>query len=202
VKDNDVCEFLIVEKRVLACKFMLQANPGNIIAAPCSLDSSCAAHLDKRYCDVRNRNVKGGIDRKVYLAGPFFNTEQLYVAGKVEDICKKNNVKFFSPRLECFCPPNASRHQRAKTFNMNIEHIEKAEFVFARIDDFDPGTIWEIGYAFAVKVPIFAYTTVPDRGLNLMLVESGVTLVRGWGDIEKFLKGDLSVAKTWEGNIV
>ena len=142
------------------------------------------------------------MNNKIYLAGPFFNPEQISVQERLEQLCVRKGIPMFSPRLECLCPPDASSEQRASTFAMNVDHIVKAKFVFARIDDFDPGTMWELGYAFAFGIPSFAYTTVPGRGLNLMLAESGLRLVCDWPDIEKFLvEGDLTVAKSWKGEI-
>jgi len=142
------------------------------------------------------------MQKKIYLAGPFFNPEQIEVADRIESACIILNIPFFSPRLECFCPPNATPKQRAQTFQMNIINIDCAKFVFARIDDFDPGTMWELGFAFSRNIPCFGYTVVPDRGLNLMLAESGMKLVQGWKNIEDFLRGNKSVAKSWRKEIV
>jgi nucleoside 2-deoxyribosyltransferase len=139
---------------------------------------------------------------EIYLAAPFFTKKQLAIQTRVEELCTKYGRSFFSPRLECLCPPNATPEQRAKTFDLNIQHIEKCDIVFARIDDFDPGTMWELGYAFAMKRPAFAYTVVPDRGLNLMLAQSGLRLVRGWDEIEEFLKGNTDVARSWKEDII
>lgn len=140
--------------------------------------------------------------KKIYLAGGFFDPEQIEVAEHIEQICRDRNLPFFSPRLECFCPPDATPEQRRKTFQMNIENIESAAFVFARIDDFDSGTMWELGYAFRSRIKCYAYTVFEDRGLNLMLAESGMKLVQGWERIEKFLSGDSSVADIWNKEII
>jgi nucleoside deoxyribosyltransferase len=142
------------------------------------------------------------IDNKPYLAGPFFNDEQLAVIARLEMLYKMHNHPFFSPRLECFCPPKATPEQRRDTFMKNVTHIERAGYVLARIDDFDPGTMWELGYAYAHKIPLYAYTVVPDRGLNLMLAESGMKLIQGWDDIGAFVAGDRDVAKLWTKEII
>lgn len=140
--------------------------------------------------------------KKIYLAGPFFNPEQVSVASRIEILCCTNNLEFFSPRLECLCPPDAAQEQRTNTFQLNVQHIREASYIFARIDDFDPGTMWELGYAFAHHIPAYAYTTFPGRGLNLMLAESGLLLVRGWPNIERFLAGASDAAVKWTGKII
>jgi nucleoside deoxyribosyltransferase len=138
--------------------------------------------------------------KKIYLAGPFFNPEQIKVQAYIEGLCRRLELPFFSPRLECLCPPDATPAQRTKTFQMNVKHIENASFVLARIDDYDPGTIWELGCAFAFRVPAFAYTTVSGRGLNLMLSESGLKLV-AWDKLANFLCGNKRTAVSWKGDI-
>lgn len=138
----------------------------------------------------------------IYTAGPFFNPEQIQVQSRIEELCRKNSINFFSPRLECFCPPDATNEQRSETFRKNRDSIIAADMILARIDDYDPGTMWELGYAHAFGVPSFAYTTFPDRGLNLMLAESGLKIVRGWTAIERFLAGDKAVAEGWKGSII
>ena len=127
---------------------------------------------------------------KVYLAGPFFNQEQIEVQDRVEKLAEKAKLDYFSPRLRCLCAPDASFAQRKYTFDMNVNAIELADLVIARIDDFDPGTMWEIGYAYRSKRPVYAYTTVPGRGLNLMLAQSCKGFLCGFDEIEKFMGKD------------
>lgn len=130
-----------------------------------------------------NDNLK----HKVYLAGPFFTPEQKVVAELVESLSATAGLDYFSPRLRCMCPPNADTTQRSMTFNMNCEAIEKCDLVLACIDDFDAGTMWEIGYAFAHKRPVIAYSMVPGRGLNLMLAQSCKGFINGEEQLSKFL---------------
>ena len=124
---------------------------------------------------------------KIYLAGPFFNADQLATAEAVEEACNNAGVESFSPRLKCCCPPNASMAQRKASFDMNTEAIKQCDLVLACIDDFDAGTMWEMGFAFALKKPVYAYTLVPGRGLNLMLAQSCAGFINGISQLAKFL---------------
>lgn len=158
---------------------------------------------------------------KIYLAGPFFNDEQLVVQAEIETYARQTGHVGFSPRLKCFCPPGASMEQRVEAFHMNCDGIMESDFILARIDDFDPGTVWEVGYAYGLRVSdpesvtpfsslkprIYCYTTVEGRGLNLMLAQSSDGFLQGLGAVEEFLKdmaegrGD-GRAKTWNKNII
>lgn len=124
---------------------------------------------------------------KIYLAGPFFTPEQIEVANHLEALAERSGVDYFSPRLRCCCPPNASYAQRKMSFDMNVAAIETSDLVLARIDDFDAGTMWEMGYAFCCKRPVYAYTMVEGRGLNLMLAQSCKGFLRGMNQLEAFL---------------
>lgn len=124
---------------------------------------------------------------KVYLAGPFFNEEQRIVAATIEQFAEAAGLDSFSPRLRCCCPPDAPLTQRKISFDMNTTAITNADLVLARIDDFDPGTMWEIGYAYHAGVPVYAYTTVAGRGLNLMLAQSCKGFLRGYEEIDEFM---------------
>lgn len=127
---------------------------------------------------------------KIYLAGPFFNEEQLSVAGAVEKLAEDAGLDYFSPRLRCCCPPDASFAQRKISFDMNVNAIELSDLVIARIDDFDAGTMWEMGYAYRSKRPVYAYTTVKGRGLNLMLAQSCKGFICGLDELAKFMGKD------------
>lgn len=142
-----------------------------------------------------------------YLAGPFFTDEQRRVMGAIEHQCASVRLSVFSPRIQCLCPPDASPEQRQATFKANIDHIRAAPWILARIDDFDPGTMWELGYAYSYTVPVYAFTTVKDRGLNLMIAESGAKFLQGMDEVMGFisdvaLKGDFSRGKVWKKDII
>lgn len=145
---------------------------------------------------------------RFYLAGPFFNEEQKEVMGRIEEHCKKIGLEVYSPRLENFCPPNAPPETRKETFINNVRNLDRreCEFVLARIDDFDPGTMWEIGYSFAISQDVFAFTTVAGRGLNLMLAQSCNGFLQGLPEVMKFLEESQTYnfgrASSWEKSII
>lgn len=64
-----------------------------------------------------------------------------------------------------------SQELRSRVFYDNWSNIDDADLVIAVIDNFDTGTMWEIGYAYKAHVPVVT-TTANDYGCNLMLAES------------------------------
>lgn len=156
---------------------------------------------------------------KVYVAGPFFNQEQLETITSIEAMLGRCGYDIFSPRIECMCPPNAPIEQRKKSFEMNCKGISECNFVLARIDDFDPGTVWELGFAHGIRTgydsptplqvrpKVYAYTTVPSRGLNLMLAQSVDGFLQGLPSVWKFLqemmfKNSDKEAQQWKQSII
>lgn len=124
---------------------------------------------------------------RVYLAGPFFTPKQIEVANLVEELSKVAKLDYFSPRTRCYCPPDATMAQRKMTFDMNTSAIEQCDLVLACIDDYDAGTMWEMGYAHAIRKPVISYSMVPGRGLNLMLAQGSVGFVNGAEQLAEFL---------------
>jgi len=146
-------------------------------------------------------------DSSVYLAAPFFNEEQRVVCTEVENLCGSQGRPILSPRNICLLPQPCTPAQQRATFATNLQCIKAAGVVLARIDDFDPGTIWEVGYAYAMGKAVVAFTTVPDRGLNVMLAQSCVGIIQGMEKVHRFLRAetmpgyDWSVVRVWSGYI-
>jgi len=110
----------------------------------------------------------------IYIAGPFFNSEQLALIEDIESECKKQGVEYLSPRLIGGVLKDMSQTERDKMkrdiYIMNVEGIRRASCVVAVIDDFDPGTMFEIGYAACLNKDIITITN-KNYGLNVMLNE-------------------------------
>ena len=149
---------------------------------------------------------------KVYLAGPFFTQEQAIVIRRIEAILADCSVECFSPsrdqpQFNVDASPEEKRHRAALIFQRNVAEIRLCDLMLACIDDFDPGTIWEMGYArgwaveFNDEYKILAFTT-HHHGLNLMLAESCDGFLSGYGQIEQYFKGNLRIAQAWRGALI
>lgn len=122
----------------------------------------------------------------IYLASPFFNEAQIEREEFVKAELKKQGLEVFSPKDNCFLPPNADEDAQASVFRQNCEAIEDSKAVFAITDGKDIGTIWESGYAFGKGIPIIFFAeTLGDHGFNLMLAQSGKHIVLSRDDLKK-----------------
>ena len=114
----------------------------------------------------------------IYLAGPFFDEEQLERIGRAEQALAANpqvgNV--FSPRQhELRDVEMGTPKWRERTFKLDTDQIDAADVVVALADytddQVDSGTAFEIGYAFHQQTPVVLLHE-KDNTVNLMLAES------------------------------
>ena len=109
---------------------------------------------------------------KVYLAGPFFNEEQIERINFIEDLLESLDFDIFSPRQASKIKPGATMQDMLDTFRGNVDGIEEADFVLAILDENDSGTLFECGYSYR-KTPVLYFNETREKGPNLMLALSG-----------------------------
>jgi len=127
-----------------------------------------------------------------YIAAPFFNPDQITRVALVETLLEKHGLTYFSPRKQSAIGPISSPEVRKKSFELNIEGIENADFVIAITDGKDVGTIFEAGHAYAKKIPVIyvAFTLGKEGLFNLMLAESSVATTTTVEDLERAILGE------------
>lgn len=107
----------------------------------------------------------------IYIAGPFFNEEQISLIEAIEAVLIFNNIPHYSPRSEGVLFNMTREEKLARMdyiFNKNVEMLNECDTVIAVIDNYDTGTVWELGYAFAKNKRII---TITDHcyTLNIMI---------------------------------
>ena len=110
----------------------------------------------------------------VYIAAPFFKSEQLATVVALENLLSHNGITYYSPRSEGKLQdmtPEQRKERMSYLFNQNIAHLDWCTHVLAVIDNYDTGTVWEMGYAFAKHKQIVTFTD-HYYGINVMLNES------------------------------
>ena len=117
----------------------------------------------------------------IYIAAPFFNREQILFVEEIENALKNKKLKYFSPMREGVILKDLSPKERQlnakKVYSSNINGIIYSHAMIAVIDDFDPGTIFEIGYGTCYKEvsgDAFCVITLTKQnyGLNVMLSQA------------------------------
>ena len=87
---------------------------------------------------------------EVYLASPFFTVGQRWLVDEARRGLADLGLKVFSPLHEIGPGP---AHVVAPA---DIAALKKCDIVFAILDGLDSGTIFEVGYARALKKPVYA----------------------------------------------
>lgn len=90
---------------------------------------------------------------KFYIAGPWFTSKsKLLLNGFVKrttlETMTKTSFEYYYPNEEYNKTPKDA-------YQNNVKHLEKCDAVIALIDEKDVGTAWEIGYALALRKPVY-----------------------------------------------
>lgn len=104
-----------------------------------------------------------------YLAGPFFCEQETNWVNYVKRMLELRNIKILSPlHSNGIVKLDSDYTERKKIFNQDINLLDNANIVIALLDHDDPGTCFEIGYAFKNNIPVIGYKTASGH-LNNML---------------------------------
>lgn len=108
---------------------------------------------------------------KVYLAGPFFNMMQRWMIRQSRSALTDFGLNVFSPFHEVGYGTAADVAQK------DIEGLEGCAGVFAVCDGLDSGTLFEIGYARKLGIPIVAFVQNETEESMKMLEGTGCDIV-------------------------
>lgn len=116
------------------------------------------------------RVVRSG---SVYLAGPFFDLAQRWMIEEAYRTLMDHGMEVFSPLHEVGTGLPAEVIARA-----DLQGLRGSSKVLALLDGADPGTLFEVGYARALDIPVVALAE-RFEGENLtMIAGSGCDVVR------------------------
>ena len=106
-----------------------------------------------------NRN---NFKNKVYLAGPFFNASQRWQIEDTKQQLEKLNFNVFSPIHDVGIGKSKEIAQK------DLKGLDESDSVFAILNGYDPGTVFEIGYAIAKNKKVIALYEQNDE-INLTM---------------------------------
>lgn len=109
---------------------------------------------------------------RAYIAGPFFNPEQIKRVEMVKSTLTMMGWSYFSPKDANLWEPGANP---ITVLNGNTEAISGCDAIVVITDDKDTGAMFEAGYAHAKDMPIVYiwFDPKPGQKFNLMLGCSG-----------------------------
>ena len=131
---------------------------------------------------------------KIYVAGPFFKPGERERIEQIRNLFLEdpffNDYDVFFP-MDHFVPNGdklSNWEWGKKVFEMDRTAIEQADFLLAVYDKHysDSGTAWEIGYAYALGIPIILLCTDVNADNSIMPICSATKIY----DFNKFVNGE------------
>ncbi|HBL41541.1 MAG TPA: nucleoside 2-deoxyribosyltransferase [Ruminococcaceae bacterium] len=116
---------------------------------------------------------------KIYLAGPFFNEEQISYIEKAETILRRRGFDVFSPREHTADETLPNHLWAQKIFEIDVQALSESDLAVAVYHGMysDTGTAWEIGYAYANKIPIVLVCTDCRASQSAMVVNASKAVI-------------------------
>ena len=127
-------------------------------------------NLDKKAIDARRFSPVGNgrpLTKPIYLAGPFFTMGDTLLLREIKHAFGSMDVPFFSPiDVVGIGAPG-------EVYEGDIRGLIDSSGVFANICGLDTGTIYEIGYAQAIKKPVTLFAQDCKKKDLTMLIGGG-----------------------------
>jgi nucleoside 2-deoxyribosyltransferase len=105
--------------------------------------------------------------RKLYLAGPeVFASDAVEIGHAKRAICARYGFEGLFPLDNQIAAQASPRETGLAIFRANRDMIRSADLVIANLTPFrglsaDPGTVWEIGFAAGLGIPVIGYSHDP-----------------------------------------
>jgi len=104
--------------------------------------------------------------KRVYLAAPFFNLPQRWLVEEFLSALRDAGVAVFSPVHD------VGRGSAEVIYAGDIKGLKEAGVVLACLDGLDPGTIYEVGFAQSLGLPVVAFVSA-ERAEDLKMPIGG-----------------------------
>lgn len=129
---------------------------------------------------------------KVYIAGPLCTDKEREFLEEIDRMCKKLGLQTFLPHRDCGLWKSMNDVKRIA--KGDLKGFEDCDFLIANLNGFNvgAGTAWEMGYAFAKKIPVIAIKTdkKPEEALEeISAIIFGTTkILTSLEELEKEIK--------------
>lgn len=121
-----------------------------------------------------------------YVAGPFFDPDQIGQMERLETVLEDHGRTLFKPRFAS----DIAQVGPEGCFADDVAGIRTARAVIANLKGEDTGTMFEVGYAYALGLPVYGYyegLEHTDR-INLMISQSVSMVFAGPADLARWLE--------------
>lgn len=103
--------------------------------------------------------------KSVYLAGPFFHLAQIWIIEESRIQLRSSGLKVFSPFHD------VGLGSADDVVQKDIDAIKGCDVMFAIADGLDAGTMFEIGYARSIGIPVVIYSELEQGAECLKMME-------------------------------
>jgi nucleoside 2-deoxyribosyltransferase len=133
---------------------------GNAVAAANQASWSTACYCNSisfQFPEIANEkriaplHIKDYPRGQVYLAAPFFTFAERWLVEQIREALIGLKIKVFSPLHDI------GHGVAGEVVSKDLDAINQSSAVFAIVDGLDSGTLFEIGYATKLAIPIIAY---------------------------------------------
>ena len=126
------------------------------------------------------------MENRVYLASGWLTKDQRKSLQDAREVLTKLNISNYASYFDGMAPERESPLWRwGKAFRVMLGELHYCKAMVAVIDDFDPVTMWQMGYFY--PKPVIAYTSVANRGLNIRLAECFCAFANGKKELTEIL---------------
>jgi len=126
---------------------------------------------------------------KAYLAGPFFSVAEQWLIEEVRRALMDAGLDVASPLHD------VGRGSAADVVRKDLRLLDACDRVFAILDNVDPGTVYEVGYAQKAGIPVVAFFSAGNAdGGAIDVVEGDERLKMVVGGANTHVYSDLSTA--------
>ena len=108
----------------------------------------------------------------IYIAAPFFTFSQLELVEEMAELFKNAGLVVFSPYH------NVGFGHARHIAKQDMDGIRASRILVACLDGYDPGTVFEVGFARALGIPVLIYAPNLSELHSTMFVGSGCEVVR------------------------
>ncbi|KQC05039.1 MAG: nucleoside 2-deoxyribosyltransferase [Methanoculleus sp. SDB] len=136
-----------------------------------------------RFPEIRALDVKTFGAYRLYLAAPLFSEAEQAYNREIHTLLTAHCFDVYLPQEVGDTSHTRNRDEHRAIFARHLETLRAVDYVVAVIDgaDADSGTSWEMGYAYALDIPVVSLRTDFRRAghaerVNLMLEESSVVV--------------------------
>ena len=94
---------------------------------------------------------KTKFDKKIYLAGPFFTMADRWLIEEAKFQLEKFGANVFSPLHD------VGFGKSDVVAKEDLKGVDESDILYAVLNDYDPGTIFEVGYAISKGIPVVIF---------------------------------------------